>query len=502
MRYAIISDLHANWQAWNAVTLDAESIGIDAFICLGDIVGYGPSPVDTLSSVTDYVQHFVAGNHDAAVAGALDPGCFNTEAQHSVSWTCAQLDGDRLRFLENLPLVLQGSYFRCVHANAAQPQLFDYIFDAEQANTSWNRIHDQVLFIGHTHLPEIFVMGSSGTPHQLPPQDFQIEKGKRYIVNVGSVGLPRDGDRRASYCIFDEESGSIWFRRIPFDLSAYFALFRQENAPVQNPGFLEPLRPEYQNGTIAPRMDFNPPATDSSNLQAREVLSIKDGDTVPHRKAFKWKVAAVLCAVVAVSLATWIFSASSKESQGLYIPSEYNHQSRTFSVPDVGDYLALETPAKESVAEDSPFKLWSVQMDKPEKQLVSGRFDSANKKTEDDPQDVMRMKSEDMGRMLLLSPVFTAPAGTRLQIKGSFKQRAWKEGFIKLVLFKKLPDETRVTVMDTTPSGLSSSDHWCFTSQTMREAFREKYNVQVAILGKFTGDVLVRRLRLRRREQL
>ena len=221
MRTAILSDVHANLQALNVVLTDIFSVGVDRIISLGDLVGYGPQPAEVLEVAYARLGHFVLGNHDAVIAGRMDPGVFNPAARAMIDWTASRVAGKARAFLATQPYILTGTAFRCSHGNPASPATFAYLLEAADASAAWSAAPEPCLFVGHSHVPGLYVLGPSGTPHWLAPQDFAFEEQKRYIVNVGAVGEPRDGDVRASYCIFDEERREVFFRRVAFDLEAY-----------------------------------------------------------------------------------------------------------------------------------------------------------------------------------------------------------------------------------------------------------------------------------------
>ena len=182
MKYAIVSDIHANLAAWNAVLLDIRSNGVDCIICLGDMLGYGPRPREVLESLYTSVDHFLLGNHDAAICGKIDPQCFNEPAREIIRWTAAQLGESAKKFLSRLPLCLAGENFRCAHANFDKPAGFHYVFEPQDAVAGWRKVQEPLLFIGHTHQPGIFVIGRSQTPRLIPPEDFMLEEGKRFLV--------------------------------------------------------------------------------------------------------------------------------------------------------------------------------------------------------------------------------------------------------------------------------------------------------------------------------
>jgi len=127
MQVAIISDVHANMQAWNSVLLDIRSLDLDSIFCLGDTVGYGPNPAEVLSSIHTNVEHLVLGNHDAVVCGKLKPDLFNDSAAELIRWTSKQLNNQAVDFLASLPLSIDCGDFRCSHGDLADPAAFNYI---------------------------------------------------------------------------------------------------------------------------------------------------------------------------------------------------------------------------------------------------------------------------------------------------------------------------------------------------------------------------------------
>jgi len=221
MRYAIVSDIHANLPAWKTVLTDIADLRADKIICLGDVVGYGSQPVEVLESVYRVVNVTLMGNHDAAVCGKVDPDTFSPRAKAAVLRHREQLSQTGIDWLSSLPLMLTTPGFRCAHGDFSDPAAFHYIIEPEHALPSWKATSEQLLFVGHSHLPGIYVIGASGKPHFLAPCDFQLEAGKRYIVNPGSVGYPRVGDCRSSYCLYDDATQNLVFRQLPFDDEVY-----------------------------------------------------------------------------------------------------------------------------------------------------------------------------------------------------------------------------------------------------------------------------------------
>ncbi len=298
MRYAIISDIHANQQAWKATLLDIRSLGSDGILCLGDLVGYGPAPAAVLESIYENVDHVVLGNHDAAVCGRMDPCHFNDGARRIVDWTRHQLNEDALAFLQQLPLTLKAGQFACSHGDMAEPGRFNYVIDPADALPSWKCDPSPMIFVGHSHDPAIFVTGPSGTPHRVAPQDFMMEENKRYIVNVGSVGQPRDGDARVSYCLFDTEEKTITWRRLPFDLDAYRADMQAANLDTATSYFLGD-DPRLKQKPIRELLSFAPPEQGTEAVPG-EALDITVAKLT--RKARAWRGAATAMALGATLL--------------------------------------------------------------------------------------------------------------------------------------------------------------------------------------------------------
>lgn len=232
MRYAILSDIHADAAALNAVLTDAADMHAERIVCLGDVLGYGPEPVEALELIYRRAHVCLAGNHDDAVSGRYPLNEFTEIAAAAVMRHRAALAQKAIDWLRRLPHTCEfpsadgGSTdgaFACSHGEFYDPKHFDYILEPADAMPSWRERTEQLLFVGHTHKPGIFVLGESGVPHALEPMDFTLQPGKRYVVNVGSVGYPRSGACRSFYCIYDDQSRSVFFRSLPFDLEGYCA---------------------------------------------------------------------------------------------------------------------------------------------------------------------------------------------------------------------------------------------------------------------------------------
>ena len=308
MRFAIVSDIHANMPAWKAVLTDIASNRVDRILCLGDAVGYGPQPLEVLSSLHQHVDAFCMGNHDAAVCGKLDAARFNPLAATLVGWTRKKLPNRAFEFLGGFPLMLSGEGFRCAHAEFSDPSAFNYIFEPNDAAPSWNAVPEPLLFTGHSHAPCIHLIGASQTPHRIGAQDFTLEPGKRYIVNTGSVGHPRDGDLRACYVLHDTETASVHFRRIPFDSDLYRAAMNTAGLPLDAAVFdCDPLAGLAQ----VRENDFfcttrNPASCARGVTPAQEISRYKRATLFWRKAAFFTTLAAVAAVSASVLLARFM----------------------------------------------------------------------------------------------------------------------------------------------------------------------------------------------------
>jgi len=217
VRYAILSDIHGNLEALRAV-LDDCAGRADAVLCLGDTVGYGADPLACVELVADRAQASVGGNHEYAVAGRLGMEWFNRYARAAAEWTQQRLDEDHRAYLGALPLISEIGDATLVHASPAQPDEWDYLVTAEDGFAAFPSFATRWCFVGHSHVPGAWSLGSSGPEHRAGCASLQSERGRRYIVNVGSVGQPRDRDPRAAYALWDAEAGWLQIQRVAYDV--------------------------------------------------------------------------------------------------------------------------------------------------------------------------------------------------------------------------------------------------------------------------------------------
>ena len=240
MKYAIISDVHANPKALERVLEDSARYGVEKVICAGDVVGYGPDPVGTIRILRKRNISVVMGNHDAAVAGWRDTGGMIDHARDTDMRHHDELGPDDLAWLRALPYVYADDDIAVAHANFACPQGMGYVYDKNDARSSFVRRNEKILFVGHTHAESLFAFGIASDPHfpdcvMHEPRDFRTVDGWQYLVNVGSVGYPRVKNY-SSYVLYDSATGDVLFRRVAFDFIGYAAALRAKSIPV--PGWL------------------------------------------------------------------------------------------------------------------------------------------------------------------------------------------------------------------------------------------------------------------------
>ena len=222
MKYAIISDIHANESALRHVLADAALQGAEQVVCLGDVVGYGPLPRETLALVRTSCAVVLAGNHDDAVSGRQGADDFIDLAGDAVTRHREALDASELDWLKTLPYACELDSAVATHGDFTDPKAFDYVDSEQAAAANFQTCDASLMFVGHTHVPGLFLTGQSGKVYWLAPQDFRLEAGKRYIVNPGSVGYPReqDGTCLSSYVLYDSSARTISYRFLPFAVSS------------------------------------------------------------------------------------------------------------------------------------------------------------------------------------------------------------------------------------------------------------------------------------------
>ena len=223
MRCAILADIHSNLIAFRAVLDDIdEKGGVEEIWCLGDVVGYGPDPRECLALLRQHNHCCVAGNHDWAAVSKIDISDFNPHAAEACRWTSSQLLDEDIIYLSNLPLMLEKNEFTLVHGSPREP-IWEYILSTRSAVENFSHFTTRYCLVGHSHIPLAFSYSDETRvcqPCDIPAIFSLKGDTRRFIINPGGIGQPRDNDPRASYAILDVEKEVIRHYRVAYDISA------------------------------------------------------------------------------------------------------------------------------------------------------------------------------------------------------------------------------------------------------------------------------------------
>ncbi len=206
MRYLVVADIHSNIEAFEAVLEKAKNTGYDKVIFLGDVVGYGANPEECILMLKNKMDFGVIGNHDRAIIDENELSFFNEIAREALLWTRERLAGTMyLNFLKELPYTREiEPGIVITHSSVSAPEYWDYILTPYEAQLEFENADFKIMLYGHTHVPIVFEY-TGGKAIPLMGSSFYLEESKRYILNPGSVGQPRDGDNRAAFAILDTE---------------------------------------------------------------------------------------------------------------------------------------------------------------------------------------------------------------------------------------------------------------------------------------------------------
>ncbi len=232
MKLAIISDIHANYEALDSVLEDIDSKGVSQILCLGDIVGYGPDPLRCVTRIQSLGCPVIRGNHDHDAANDRPLDNLNDTARLSLEWTRKELSSAQREWLGSLPFSRRVGRFAISHSSLDQPEAWHYIRDLADAERSLNLQNVPLCFIGHTHRPGYFEQ-KGGITHEIRKKSHDIDNDAKVLVNVGSVGQPRDGDMRASYVIFDRVQRTIEFQRVEYEVAKTQERIRVQGLPEE-----------------------------------------------------------------------------------------------------------------------------------------------------------------------------------------------------------------------------------------------------------------------------
>lgn len=217
MRYAVISDVHGNIEALKAVLKDIRKKKIAEIVFLGDAVGYGPDPIECINILNAECKILLAGNHDYAVLGLIDIDFFNPYAKAAILWTKEKINKESLEILKTFLISkeIENRKIFLVHSTPKEPEKWHYLLTLWDAEVNFHYFGNKICLLGHSHQPVIIERIPSGEMH-VYRDEAKIKESDRYIINVGSVGQPRDGDPRACYAIVDDVS--IRLCRVEYDI--------------------------------------------------------------------------------------------------------------------------------------------------------------------------------------------------------------------------------------------------------------------------------------------
>lgn len=216
---------------------ECDALGVEKIICAGDVVGYGPDPAEVISILRESGIPTVMGNHDAATVGISSTDCMIGSAKDGVLRARKTLKKEDLTWLRGLPFVYAEDGIAVAHSNFRHPESMGYIADHLQAQESFMRRPEQMLFIGHTHVEALFTFGFTSSNSRFPdcgqvkPRDFRMVDGWQYLINVGSVGYPRV-QPYSSFVTFDSDAGMVQYHRVAFDFETYAESLRAKSIPV------------------------------------------------------------------------------------------------------------------------------------------------------------------------------------------------------------------------------------------------------------------------------
>jgi diadenosine tetraphosphatase ApaH/serine/threonine PP2A family protein phosphatase len=224
MRIAIISDIHSNLEALTTAMDIIDKQSVHEIVCLGDIIGYGANPNECLDLVRRRCKIVLMGNHEEAVLDASKAKDFTQNARFAIEWTRHHVDEENLVYLRSLPLAARNNNILYVHASPCEPGAWDYIFEEESASHSFRCFSESLCFIGHTHIPAIFSINGY-TP--------RITRDDRFLVNVGSIGQPRDRNTQLSFGMLDTDTRIYENIRAPYDVETAVKKIMNSDLPVR-----------------------------------------------------------------------------------------------------------------------------------------------------------------------------------------------------------------------------------------------------------------------------
>jgi predicted phosphodiesterase len=239
VKLGILSDIHANLEALEAVVGALRDKDATRFACCGDIVGYGPDPNLCVEAIRRLRCTCVAGNHDYGAVGKAPIDSFNSVATQALLWTRSRLSESNRLYLENLPLTAEEGSLHFVHSSPSAPEAWEYVLTVRKATAEIECCAGTVCAVGHSHQPLAVERLPGKRARQLREDCFDIRPDARYLINAGSVGQPRDGDPRACCILYDDDKQVMMYIRVPYDIPAVQAKIRAAGLPERLASRLE-----------------------------------------------------------------------------------------------------------------------------------------------------------------------------------------------------------------------------------------------------------------------
>lgn len=233
MKYGILGDIHGNLSALDIALAAFRDERVDCIVSVGDVVGYGAAPRECIERLRQHDAIVVKGNHDAACTGEIEIRFFNNYARDAVHWTQSVLSEDELAWLRGLPLVTHLEHCSVAHGTYHKPELYDYIQSTTDADPSLDEMILPVCFVGHTHVPVTLLRLKDDplrTAYTVDPE-IDLSESARALVNVGSIGQPRDEDPRTAFAIYDSRQDRVSIRRAPYDIDVEARRIRAAGLP-------------------------------------------------------------------------------------------------------------------------------------------------------------------------------------------------------------------------------------------------------------------------------
>jgi predicted phosphodiesterase len=231
MKYGFFSDVHSNLEALKVVAEDFRKEKLERLFFLGDAVGYGPDPNECVSLIDKLAEVKLMGNHDYAALGLIDTTQFNEYAQQAMEWTRETLTEQSLKIISGFSMEHEFDQWHLVHSTPKQPREWNYIFDLDDAEENFNFFSTRICIIGHSHFPAIIKKFDGRHCFLHEESQTEIQKDFRYIINIGSVGQPRDGSNQACYLVYDDQKQIARLKRLDYDFEKTQAKMKKRGLP-------------------------------------------------------------------------------------------------------------------------------------------------------------------------------------------------------------------------------------------------------------------------------